>query len=129
MLALGESVKRLAGGKEEVELERKAVEVEVWGRTLEPNEDPSEIKSGNGTSDETGGLERDEREKQRIWNELKADVEKVAKERDDVVGGNEKLFSEWDGDLGALLSKLEKVRRSLFFLSMLNLQRRTGACH
>jgi hypothetical protein len=98
VLALGESVKRLVGGKEEVEKERERVDKEVNG--------------GDGGEGKDGGLDAREREKNAEWEGLKVESERVEKERDEVVGGNEKREAEWDGDLSALVAKLDKVRPS-----------------
>lgn len=89
-LALGESVKRLIGGKEDVDLERKRLEAEVAG--------------------EDDGLEELEKTRQGEWEVLRGEAEEVERERDEVVGSNERLMGEWEAELGALLTKLDKVR-------------------
>ena len=94
-LALGESVKRLVGGKDDVELEREMLEAEVAG----------------STSGGESGLEAREKERESEWDALRQEAAEVERERDDIVGANERLLGEWETELAALVGKLDKVRR------------------
>lgn len=91
---MGESVKRLIGGKEEV----KVLEGEVW--------------------EELGELEKEEERWKLEWEKVRRESEEVERKREEVVGGNEKLTAEWEAELGGLVGKLEKVSFLFsFFLS------------
>lgn len=90
MLALGESVKRLIGGKEEV----KILEAEVW--------------------EELGELEKEEERWKEEWEVVRREGEEVERKRGEVVGKNEKAMGEWEAELGGLVGKLEKVSLILY---------------
>ncbi|CDZ98467.1 hypothetical protein [Phaffia rhodozyma] len=102
VLALGEAVKRLTVGKEDVDLERKALEEEIWGEQVNEGEDPTTKKTGMG-------LERKEEEKIEDWKAVERDGAEMEKERNQIVGSNERVLAEWETEMNGLISKLEKL--------------------
>lgn len=90
-------------GKEEVDLERKALEEEVWGEQVQEGEDPTMKKTKMG-------LEGEEEKRRVEWEAVEKNVNEVEKERDEVVGTNERELGEWESELSGLVAKLEKVR-------------------
>lgn len=95
-LALGESVKRLTSGKEEVEAERERIELQV----------------GDEGAQRDAGLEEAEKVRRKEWDLLKVEAAAVEEERDRVVGENDKTVAGWETELNGLLARLDKVRRS-----------------
>lgn len=95
-LALGESVKRLTNGKEEVEAERERIELQV----------------GDDGAQRDAGLEEAEKIRRKEWDLLKVEAAAVEEERDLFVGENDKTVAGWESELNGLLARLDKVRRS-----------------